>query len=574
MNEKIRSIRAQAEAWLSEDPDPKTRQELATLLAEGAAEGSDQALLDRFDGVLEFGTAGIRGVLGAGPLRMNRVLVRRVSRGVADYYARTVENACSGGVVIGYDGRINSRVFAEDTARVFLGAGFRVYLSKDVLPTPVTAYGVLHYGAACGVMVTASHNPPEYNGYKVYADNGAQIIPPHDAGIAACIEAIQDSSALPLPELDASEALEQFEWIGDGLIESYLEGVRRLRLHPELDASQLRVAYTPLHGVGARECEAALKGAGFPVETVASQREPDGAFPTVRFPNPEEEGAMDAVIALAKERGCSIVIANDPDADRLAVALPFEDSFRMLSGDQVGILLADYLLKEGPREGVRAVSASLVSSQLLSRMAELDGAVFLETLTGFKWIANAALRHKEEQGSRFVMGYEEALGYTIGELVRDKDGISAALLFCEMSALYQSRGVSVFEALTEIYRRFGLHFTKQHSLVLPGAEGKAQIDAMMAKARETPPAQIGGFQVESSVDLLNGHEGLPPGNVLVYRLEGGRRVILRPSGTEPKLKSYYEVVEALQAGETFFDAESRAKIAIDALCAAHQESLR
>lgn len=560
-----------AQAWLAEDPDPETRAELKALLDAG----DEEALEARFGGRLEFGTAGIRGVLGAGPLRMNRVVVRRVSAGVAHYYADLVEGARHRGVVIGYDGRKNSRVFAEDAARVFLGAGYRVWLADRPVPTPVTAFAAKDLGATAGVMVTASHNPPEYNGYKVYGPNAAQIIPPHDSGIAARIEAVGSTAELPLPELDAAREEGLLEPLSDATIERYLHGVRALSLHPEV-ARKVRpvVAYTPLHGVGAEVCEAALAQAGVDgLHTVAAQREPDGDFPTVRFPNPEEKGAMDLVLALAAEKQADVAVANDPDADRLAVALPSADGYRMLTGDQVGALLAYYLLEEGGGGAERLVATTLVSSQLLGRMAEARGLRYVETLTGLKWIVNTALHEAHSHGSRFVFGYEEALGYTVGDLVRDKDGISAATLFVELVAWAKSRGTTAAALLEQIYRTHGLYLTEQRSLVLPGSEGLHRIAGLMYRFRHEPPEAIGGHRVVEVVDLKDGAKGLPPSNVLVFRLEGDRRVVMRPSGTEPKLKSYYEVREPVATGEDFGEAEARARAALKALADAHQETL-
>jgi phosphomannomutase len=555
-----RALLENAKRWLAEDPDPDTRAELTALIDAGGAE-----LAARFAGRLEFGTAGIRGVLGAGPMRMNRVVVRRVSAGLADYLADTVADAHRRGIAIGYDARRMSDVFARDAARVFLGKGFRVYLGAGYLPTPITAFAVRDRDAAAGVMVTASHNPPEYNGYKVYWENGAQIIPPHDAGISAAIDRVGPTDALELPELDAEE-------LGDDLVRRYLDGVRAQAVHPDAAAgAPVTIAYTPLHGVGARFVEAALADAGFEsVHTEASQRAPDSAFPTVTFPNPEEKGAMDRVIALARELRADVVLANDPDVDRLAVAVPDpdrdHDGYRMLTGDQVGVLLADYLLTEG-EPGL--VATTIVSSQLLGQMAKQLGVPYRETLTGFKWIANAAL----DSGGPFAMGYEEALGYSVGELVRDKDGISAAATFAELVAWAKARGETIDHRLDSIYRRFGLYLTEQVSLARPGAAGVAEIAALMERFRADPPARIGDWAVIEHSDIARGDRGLPPSNVLMFHLDGDRRVIMRPSGTEPKLKSYYEVREPVADGEPVAAALRRARASLTALRDAHQAML-
>jgi len=433
-------VLSHARRWLEQDSDPDTRAELSALL-----EANDLAELDeRFSGRLLFGTAGIRGVLGAGPMRMNQVVIAQVSAGLADYVLAHVDSARTRGIVIGYDARNKSRQFAEEAARIFLGKGLVVHLFEECVPTPTTAFAVAELGAAAGVMVTASHNPPDYNGYKVYWENSAQIIPPLDGGIQECIAAVSDVRGLERPMLDAARASGTLRDLGAAMEEKYIEGVLGLRLHPEVaDRDALVIAYTPLHGVGGRFISEVLRRAGYTsLHVEESQAQPDGDFPTVSFPNPEEPGAMDRVMALGTRVGADLVIANDPDTDRLAVAIPDGKGYRMLTGDQVGVLLADYLLAEGPKDR-RLVATTIVSSQLLEVMAKELGVDFRRTLTGFKWIANTAIDEKRDRGSRLVMGYEEALGYTIGELVRDKDGVSATLLFCELAAVARTRGQSV-----------------------------------------------------------------------------------------------------------------------------------
>jgi phosphomannomutase len=566
-------LAARARSWLDQDPDETTRTELTDLLARAESGGdvglaAGLELASRFEGQLEFGTAGIRGVLGAGPMRMNRVLVRKVTAGLAEYLVATVPDARERGVVIGRDARRLSKELADDTARVLRGAGFRVMLATRPWPTPTTAWVTLERRAAAGVMVTASHNPPAYNGYKVYWENGAQIIPPHDVGIAAAIARVGRTDRLPMPELDDS-----VEALGDDVRRDYLRAAHQLVVAPEAPRNGLRIAYTPLHGVGAECVEELLGGDGFEIHTVGAQREPDAAFPTVAFPNPEEKGAMDLVIDLAERLSADLVLANDPDADRLAVALPDGGRYRMLTGDQIGILLADYLLTTTPG-GTRLVACSLVSSQQLRYLAEHHGAAFRETLTGFKWIANTAIAWQAETGGRFVMGYEEALGYTVGELVRDKDGVSAALLFAELAAWNRARGRSVVEHLDDIYRRVGLFLTEQVSTNAVGADGMEHLRALMRRFRATPPTEINGHRVDEAVDLAVPAGDLPPSDVLVYKLEGGRRIIMRPSGTEPKLKSYYEVRIDVAADEDLLDARVRGMGELGKLRDAHQALLR
>ena len=493
---------------------------------------------------------------------MNRVLVRKCAAGLAAYLGRT-----DASVVIGHDARTNSRAFAEDSARVFAGAGLRVYLAPRPWPTPVTAWCVSHFGAAAGVMVTASHNPRTYNGYKVYWGNGAQIIPPHDAGIAAAIARVGRSDELPMAPLDDPHITH----LGEDTHDRYVAAVVALRPRPELDVGKLVVAYTPMHGVGVRTFEPAMARAGFAhVHVEPSQREPDPAFPTVAFPNPEEKGAMDRVVALGTRVSADVVLANDPDADRLCCAVrDGRGGFQVLTGDQVGALLADYLLEVGPADK-RVVATTIVSSQLVGFLAARAGADYRETLTGFKWIANAALDYERETGGRFVMGYEEAIGYTVGSTVRDKDGISAAIVFAELVAWNRARGRGVLDHLDDIYRRVGLFVTEQVSLT---KRGLPELSAMMARVRTSPPRELAGVPVESIVDLARGDGGLPPSDVLVLRLGGGRRVIMRPSGTEPKLKSYYEVRVEVVGDEPVAAARVRGVAELAAIRDAHQRLL-
>jgi phosphomannomutase len=568
-------FREAAEAWLSEDADPKTCAELSAIIdrANQGDKSADRELAEMFTGQLEFGTAGLRGVLGPGPQRMNRVLVRKVTAGLAAYLKAKVPDAAERGVLIGHDSRHNSRVFAEDTARVLAGVGIKSYLAHRPWPTPTSAWAVTHLEAAAGVMVTASHNPPEYNGYKVYWENGAQIIPPHDTGIAAEIAKIGRSDQLAMPELADARKSGLVIDLDEALHDKYLEQVVALRAQPSLDGSNLIIAYTPLHGVGASSVEPAMQLGGFPrIHTEPSQREGNPDFPTVAFPNPEEKGAMDRVLELARKSNADLVLANDPDADRLCVAVPYDGAYRVLTGDQVGALLADYLLEVSPKDK-RMVATTIVSSQLLSYLATQAGADYRETLTGFKWIGNAAMDFERSTGGRFVMGYEEALGYSVGPLVRDKDGVSACVIFAELVAWNRARGRTVLDHLDDIYRRVGLFVTEQVSLTKPGSEGIAEIRAAMMRFRSAPPTEVAGIAIEQIVDLSKGEGGLPPSDVLVFKLAGGRRIIMRPSGTEPKLKSYYEVRVPVAAGEPITAARSRGLAELAELRDAHQRMI-
>ncbi len=507
---------------------------------------------------------------------MNRALVRRVSCGLGRYLLKEVVEASARGVVVGYDGRHMSQEFARDTAEVLAGLGIAVHLFPSVAPTPLVAVTVRALGAAAGVMVTASHNPPEYNGYKVYWGNGAQIIPPHDTGIAAKIEEIQSLQEVPLAVLEEAEAAGLVREIKEKMFDDYVDDVLRLRRHPE-QKSTLRIVYTPLHGVGGHSVVEVFQRAGYaPLELVAQQFEPNGNFPTVRFPNPEEEGTMDLALDLAKTVRADLVLANDPDADRLAVAVPGEGSeYRMLSGDQVGALLAHYLLTENLKKEIKPLlMTTIVSSRLLSSMARASGAVYDETLTGFKWIANLSQKRRREKGEELLLGYEEALGYSVGMVTADKDGISAALLFAELAAVYRERGLSVLQVLEEIYRRFGLHLTRQKSLAMPGERGAARITEIMGSLRERIPESFGdelrvgavhdysnrSSQVfDPEVSLPASIETIPRSNVLAFYLRDGSRILLRPSGTEPKIKFYFEWIESVAPRETLATADARAQ---------------
>ena len=550
-------LRAQAEEWRKADPDPTTAEELAQLLARG-----DLAdLADRFAGNLEFGTAGLRGVLGAGPNRMNRAVVRRTTAGLARYLKANVPEAVQQGVVVGRDGRRMSAEFAEDTACVLAAEGIPALVFPALVPTPLAAFAALHLNAAAGVMVTASHNPPEYNGYKVYWGNGAQIIPPHDKGIATAIDRVEPANQVRL--LTPAEARARGLWrdVSPEVGEAYLKAILALRMYGR-GSDTLSVVYTAMHGVGGVWMEQAMKAAGFPrFYPVAEQQQPDGAFPTVRFPNPEEPGAMDLSIAAAERVKAELVLANDPDADRLAVMVrDGQGALRMLTGNEVGVLLGHYMLTQGTKRARPYVATTIVSSVQLGQIAHDLGAAYDEVLTGFKWIANRALERERTESIQFLFGYEEALGYTVGTVVRDKDGISAALVFADLVAWCQSRGTTVLGYLEEIQRRHGLFVGAQRNVTFKGAEGAQTISSIMEGFRQAPPERVGPFAVQGFKDYMKpGASALPSSNVIAYELEGGGRVTLRPSGTEPKIKYYFELKETLGAGEPVAQARARAE---------------
>ncbi|MGI8612660.1 MAG: phospho-sugar mutase [Nocardioidaceae bacterium] len=508
-----------ARAWIAEDPDPATRAELTGLVKLAAADPDAAADLGaRFAGRLEFGTAGLRGELGAGPRRMNRMVVAQAAAGLAEFLQGNPV-AGQSGVVVGYDARHGSAVFACDTAQIIRGAGLRTLLLPRALPTPVLAFAIRHLGCAAGVMVTASHNPSRDNGYKVYLGDGSQIVPPADTEIAGCIARVG-----PVPELPRSE---EYATLDDSVERAYVEAVAAL---PDPAAPrELSVVHTALHGVGASVVRQVLARSGYgPAHEVAGQADPDPDFPTVAFPNPEEPGAMDLALRTAREVGADIVVANDPDADRCAVAVPASDGWRMLRGDEVGVLLADFLLRSG-LEGTYATT--IVSSSLLGKLAAAAGQPYVETLTGFKWLGRV---------DGLVFGYEEALGYAVApEIARDKDGISAIMRLLELAAGRRADGSTLLDRLDDLARLHGLHATDQLSVRV---SDPSQLAAAMSHLREAPPARLGDQAVERLDDLATGSVDLPPTDALRFVLAGAGRVVIRPSGTEPKLKCYLEVV--------------------------------
>ncbi len=538
-------LRARVEAWRDADVDPGSRADLGELLdrADAGDEAARADLADRFTGLLEFGTAGLRGALGPGPNRMTRAVVVTAASGLGAWLRDTVEGPPR--VVVGYDARTGSADFARDTCAVLVAAGCEVAVLPRPLPTPVLAYALLARDADAGVMVTASHNPPQDNGYKVYVGGravdgpgrGAQIVPPVDAQIAERIAAVGPANGVP-------RADDGWTTLGDDVVEAYLAGVVGV-LTPGAPRA-VSIVLTPLHGVGGDVCARALVAGGFPEPyVVPEQAEPDAAFPTVAFPNPEEPGAIDLALAAAAARGADLVVANDPDADRCALAVPDPGAttgpvagWRMLRGDEVGALLGEYVLsRRAPGTGTPTTACSIVSSQLLGRVAAAHGARHAETLTGFKWISRVP-------GLSF--GYEEALGYCVApDLVRDKDGVSAALLAAELVATLLSQGRTVLDALDDLAVAHGVHATDQLSVRVADL---SLISGAMRRLRATPPATLGGAAVLAAEDLLEPDGDLLPTDGLRYRTADDVRVVVRPSGTEPKLKCYLEAVVPVEDG--------------------------
>ena len=541
---------AQARAWMRQDPDAETRDELAVVITR-AASGDAAAVADlddRFGARLEFGTAGLRGELGAGSNRMNRVLVAQAAAGFAAYLRERAGDSTAS-VVIGYDGRRNSRRFALDSAELFAGAGLRAILLPRLLPTPVLAFAVRHLDADAGVMVTASHNPPNDNGYKVYlggADSGSQIVSPVDAEIAARIQQVADAGDIgTLPRSTA------YELAGEDVVEAYVSATAAVAPAPE-SAKGMTWVYTAMHGVGWETFARILDAAGYPrPKTVGEQLNPDAMFRTVSFPNPEEPGAMDLAFAAGRRTGADFILANDPDADRLAVAIPdeaAEGGWRRLSGNEIGLLLGARAARAAEGTPGASLACSLVSSPGLGAIAAHHGLDFHETLTGFKWISRAP---------GMVFGYEEALGYLVNpETVRDKDGISAAIAVLGLAAEARERDETLASLLADLGETYG-HFASGQVSVR--VDDLSIIGKVMLALRTLPPTRIGETPIASAEDLMEAAPGQPSGDVLRYTLADGSRVIVRPSGTEPKLKVYLDAqaasvdqakatVEALEAG--------------------------
>ena len=562
----------QARAWIAGDPDAADRAELEGLLAAAARGGAAGAaaaadLADRFAGRLEFGTAGLRGAMGAGPNRMNRAVVRAATAGLAAWlHGHGPGSRPAGtGVVLGWDARHHSAEFAREAAAVLTGAGFPVHLLPGRSPTPLLAFAVRQLAAAAGVMITASHNPPADNGYKLYLGDGVQIIPPVDAEIEAAIQGLGPLSAIPLGPPGGPLVTQH----GDEIARAYLDAILAVSPGVPPPVSRVRdarVVYTPLHGVAGPLMLRAIDRAGYPAPyVVPAQAEPDPDFPTVAFPNPEEPGALDLALAAARELDADLVLASDPDGDRLAVAVPdpaASGGWRKLTGDQVGALLGAFVLDAtaGQPDPERRLAAStVVSSSLLARIAGSAGVQYAETLTGFKWIVRAA---DDRPGTRFVIGYEEALGYAVGDVVRDKDGIGAALAVLGLAAQARAAGQSLADRWDALETVHGVHLTAQ--LTLPTrAPGE-----IMAGLRAAPPAALGESAVHGVTDLAQGAGELPPADALIFRLDGAR-VVLRPSGTEPKLKAYLEVTEPPAPGH-LAEARRRAGARMTPLRAAVQ----
>ncbi|MBF0279381.1 MAG: phospho-sugar mutase [SAR324 cluster bacterium] len=532
--------------------DETTRNEIKQLLNLQ----DEKELADRFSQALEFGTGGMRGIMGAGINRMNRYTVRQATEGLARYIEKNPDPAHSG-VVIGYDSRHNSPQFAQAASEVLAAHGIPVFLFKSLAPTPLISYEVLQKKAIAGIMITASHNPSEYNGYKVYWKNGGQVIPPEDKGI---IQEVRDVKTMEeIPDCNFEEAIRQgtIQWLTEESDHSYLETVGKMALGNSSQNEKLHVIYTPLHGTGVRLVPALLEQRGFlHLKQIGEQSKPDSDFSTVRSPNPEDSRAFEMAIAAAAPED-ELILANDPDADRLGVMVRHQEEWQYLNGNQAGALLLDYYLKNLkdlnrlPHNGTYILS--IVSSPLGAKIARSHGLQVIETLTGFKWIRAEALRIEQEGSGAFVFGMEESLGYLAGHHTGDKDGVWAAMAFAEMTADLKAKGETPIDRLQQIYQNHGFHLDDLENRILPGIDGNRQIEEIMNNFRQNPPLTIGGKQLLQVTDLLNDTitridssavmpgPGLPPSNVLIFELEKNTRIIVRPSGTEPKIKYYFNL---------------------------------
>jgi phosphomannomutase len=551
---------SKARAWIAADPDPETRRELQALIDQ-----RDTAqLIEVMGGSLEFGTAGLRAIVGPGPMRMNRAVVRRTTAGVARYLAARHARATMAPIVVGADGRLSSPAFMQETVGVLAAHGLPVRYFRTPVATPIAAYVARRLGAPACIVITASHNPAAYNGYKLYGSNAVQIVPPVDSEVAREIERSAPASDEAMRADAMNGGSPDVQPVPDALYEDYLRDVAALR-PPGAPFRDLVIAYTPMHGVGAEPVRRVLTAAGFSkLHAVPEQREPDGHFPTVRFPNPEEPGALDLVMALARRVGADLVLANDPDVDRLAACLPDgSGNWVPLTGNQIGVLLADYALERAPRTPRPLVAQSIVSTPMLESIAAAYGARCEQTLTGFKWIWTAALDLTATGELDYAFGFEEALGYCCGKIVRDKDGISAALILSELAALERSRGSTLRVRLEGLYRKHGLWVSVQQSVTRQGLAGAQEIQDAMDRIAARPPQRVLDAAVTRSIDYRTGGERRPRWleNTSLLQLDLGERgrVLVRPSGTEPKLKVYVDLRRALAPNEDVWKAENQAR---------------
>lgn len=520
---------------------------------------------EAFGRELDFGTGGLRGLMGPGTNRVNSVVIAKTTQGLAQYVA---SQRPGGSVVIAYDSRNNSRQFAQVAAQVIAGNALTAYLFSDLRPTPQLSFAVRHLGATAGIVVTASHNPKEYSGYKVSWEDGAQVLPPHDKAIIGQVRAVQSMEQVQLADFDQSVSDGRIVLLGDEIDSAYLHALQAVRLRTDLTdtrGGELNIVYTPIHGTGIRMVPPALAQWGFSnVHIVAEQAEPDGNFPTTVSPNPEEHAALELALALAKREDADIVLATDPDADRLGLAVKHNGAYQLITGNQGCALMAWYIcetLREQNRLPANAAMVkTIVTTELVTAITDRYQVHLGNCLTGFKYIA-ALMAEYEQPGpdgapqKTFLMGCEESYGYLIGTHCRDKDAVVASCMVAEMALWAKTQGLTLVDLLNNLYMEHGVHIESQVSRTMPGLEGMKDIDALMSRLREQPPAEIAGIKVAQVTDILGDTikdvetgkttpgPGLPASNVLIFNLADGSKIIARPSGTEPKIKFYFMVVD-------------------------------
>ena len=518
-----------------------------------------ESLAESFQIDLEFGTGGLRGVMGIGTNRMNKYTVGMATQGFSNYLKQQCEGKIK--VVIAYDSRNNSRLFAETTANVFSANGIEVLLFEELRPTPQLSYAIRYYGCQGGVVLTASHNPKEYNGYKAYWSDGGQLVPPHDKAV---INEVKKISSIDEVNFEANSSLIQS--IKTEIDEAYLSMISGLSLSPEIIKahSDMKIVFSSIHGTGITMVPKGLKSVGFEnVHIVKNQETPDGNFPTVIYPNPEEKEAMSLALAEAEQIDADLVLATDPDADRVGIAVKnTRGEFQLLNGNQTGVLLVYYLLEKWSEKGLKGneyIGKTIVTTELIRDIAKSYNTNCYDTLTGFKWIA--AMIHEKEGAEVFIGGGEESYGYMIGEQVRDKDAVASSVMIAEMAAWAKNQNLSVFELLNEIYEKFGFYYEELKSITKKGLKGADEINKMMGNFRNNPPSHLAGSKVDQVIDYQNGTKvyaggkkeelSFPKSNVLQYLTEDGTKVSIRPSGTEPKIKFYFSVMSKLENGDYF-----------------------
>lgn len=528
------------ERWLnSENIDEATRKELLSM--------SEEEIHDAFYKDMEFGTAGLRGIIGAGTNRINIYTVRKATQGYAEYLMDHEFRAVRRGVVIAYDNRRMSYEFALATAGVFAANGIKSYVFKTLRPTPELSFAVRHLDCFAGVVITASHNPPEYNGYKIYDSHGCQLTPEYSDKVTICVNRVEDE--LSVPCLTPEEAGSLIQFIGEEVDEAYYKAVKEIQVNPDVDKSNLKIVYSPQHGTGNIPVRRVLTDLGYNVIPVYEQCEPDTEFSNTKSPNPENPVAYELAIEKAKETGADILILTDPDCDRLGVAVLEEGEYVLMTGNQGGAVLLQYILSQLKEKGTLPSNGlifnTVVTSDLGDRVAEKYGIGVEKTLTGFKFIGDKIHMHKHSDGKPFLFGYEESYGYLIAPFVRDKDAVQSSLMLCEAAAYYKAQGKSLYDVLCEIYAEFGFYKDYLTSLTIPGEDGAERIKNILASLRSNPKSEVCSIKVAEIHDFTTAEmivKGFPRSNVLKYILEDGSWIAIRPSGTEPKCKFYYSVV--------------------------------